>query len=432
MHLELSGRAAAAAEHLARAAARAAAAFANGEAIRFYRRAIELIRESGPTPRDRAITASLEEGLGDVLHLVGQHAAARDAYGEALTAVAADVPLVQVRLMRKIANAWIADRAFAEADEAFERAERSLGPAPDAVGPGVGADVSNDGRLGWWREWIATQNDRMLAYYWQARVDELDALVERARPAVERYATPPQRAGFFQALLMLDFRRYRYALPDEAIDHATAYLTASEESNDPGPLAFARFIVGFAFLWHADHAAAEEQLTEALALAERSGDLSVQVRCVTYLAVLCRERDRMEETRALTRRSLDLATAAGMPEYVATARANEAWLAWRDHDLDTVDRCGRAALDLWPPVHASSSFRWTALWPLIGVALSRDDTGAAIELARGLLEPSQQRMASDLEVPVLATLRAWDDGNTVAARRLLEEAATIARTSGRL
>ena len=98
--------------------------------------------------------------------------------------------------------------------------------------------------------------------------------------------------------------------------------------------------------------------------------MSLQVRCVTYLTVLCRERGQVEEVRALTGRSLELATAAGMPEYVATARANEAWLAWRDGDPDAVERCGRTALDLWPPVHASSSFRWTALWPLIGAALS--------------------------------------------------------------
>jgi hypothetical protein len=121
-----------------------------------------------------------------------------------------------------------------------------------------------------------------------------------------------------------------------------------------------------------------------------------------------------------------------MPEYVATARANEAWLAWRDGDPDAVERCGRAALDLWPPVHASSSFRWTALWPLIGAALSRDDTGAAVEFARGLLDPSQQRMADDLHAPVEAAVQAWDEGDRLAACGLLGDAAAIARPAGRL
>ena len=431
-HLELAGRKADAADHLARAAARATATFANDEAIRFYRRALELVGDGQAQPRDGALAAELGEGLGDVLHLVGQHAAARDAYRGALAALADAQPLVQARLLRKTANAWVADRAFAEVDGAFERAERALGPAPDGDGHVEGTDVPADGRLDWWREWIAVQNDRMLAYYWQARVDELDALVQRARPAVERYATPAQRAGFFQALLMLDFRRYRYLLPDEAIDHGTAYLAASELSDDPGLLAFARFVVGFAFLWHGDQDAAEEQLTEALALAEQSGDVSLQVRCLTYLTVLSRERGQVEEARALTDRCLETAAAAGMPEYVATAHANEAWIAWRGGDLDAVERCGRAALELWPPVHASSSFRWTALWPLIGAALSRDDTGAAVDFARGLLDPSQQRMADDLHSPVEAAVHAWDDGDTVAARGLLEAAAAIARPTGRL
>ncbi len=231
---------------------------------------------------------------------------------------------------------------------------------------------------------------------------------------------------------MLDLRRYRYLLPDEAIDHATAYLAASEQSAEPGLLAFARFVVGFAFLWHGDREAAEEQLTESLALAEQSGDLSLQVRCATYLTVLCRERGQVEEARRLTARSLEIATAAGMPEYVATARANEAWIAWRGDDLVATERCGRAALDLWPPVHASSSFRWTALWPLIGTALSRDDTASAVEWARGLLDPSQQRMAEDLDAPVDAAVHAWEDGDVRAARSRLEEAAAIARRTGRL
>ena len=429
-HLELAGRAADAADHLARAAARAAATFANDEAIRFYRRALELVRDGHAAPRDGSragppdagLSVKLGEGLGDVLHLVGQHAEAREAYREALAAIADAPAAARARLLRKTANAWVADRAFSEVDDAFERAEQALGPAPDADGPGAGSaayrpgtgggtGVADDARLEWWREWIAVQNDRMLAYYWQARVDELDALMQRTRPAVERYATPAQRAGFFQALLMLDFRRYRYLLPDEAIDHATAYLAAAEQSDDPGLLAFARFLVGFAFLWHDDQDAAEEQLTESLELAERSGDASLQVRCVTYLTVLCRERGQVEETRTLTARSLVLATAAGMPEYVATAHANEAWLAWRDDERDAVERCGRAALELWPPVHASSSFRWTALWPLIGAALSRDDTGAAVAYARGLLDPSQQRMADDLRAPVEAAVQAWDAGD---------------------
>ena len=436
-HLELAGRSTDAADHLARAAARATATFANDEAIPFYRRALELAREGETAHRDGDFAATLGEGLGDVLHLVGQHAAAREAYGEALGVLAANRHLAEARLLRKTGNAWVADRAFAEVDAAFERAERALGPAPDADGPdgdvpGEGTAVPDEGRLEWWREWIAVQNDRMLAYYWQARVDDLDALVRRARPAVERYATPGQRAGFFQALLMLDFRRYRYLLPDEAIDHATAYLAATEQTDDPGLLAFARFVVGFAFLWHGDQDAAEEQLTESLALAEQSGDAALQVRCVTYLTVLCRERGQVDETRVLAGRSLEIATAAGMPEYVATARANEAWLAWRDDDLGAVERHGRAALELWPPVHASSSFRWTALWPLIGAALSRGDTGAAVAFARGLLDPSQQRMADDLAAPMEAAVRAWDVGNGLAARDLLEDAAAIAGNTGRL
>jgi hypothetical protein len=55
-----------------------------------------------------------------------------------------------------------------------------------------------------------------------------------------------------------------------------------------------------------------------------------------------------------------------------------------------------------------------------------------VEFARRLLEPSQQRMADDLHAPVEAAVKAWDEGDAIGARGLLEDAAAIARPSGRL
>jgi len=77
-------------------------------------------------------------------------------------------------------------------------------------------------------------------------------------------------------------------------------------------------------------------------------------------------------------------------------------------------------------------FRWTALWPLIGATIARDDTAAAIGCARGLLDPSQQRVPDDLLPPLEGAVRAWDGGDAAAARASLDVAVTIASRTGRL
>jgi class 3 adenylate cyclase/tetratricopeptide (TPR) repeat protein len=437
-HLELAGRGAEAAVQLGRAASRAAATFANEEAIQLFRRALDLLDALPPEERDAQLAATFAEGLGNVLHLVGRHAAARDAYLRPLEAGLRDDVVAEAHLYRMIGNAWVADHRFDEADEAFERAASALGTLPDdwATTPDAGAASTAAERPGpepgWRHEWMALQSDRMMACYWSGRVDELDALIERVRPSFERWATTAERAGFFQALMMLGFRRYRYVLPDETVEHAQAFLAASREAGVPDSLAFPVFCVGFAHLWHGDLAAAGENFRASLEISERVGDVTVAARCLTYLAVLARLRDEPGQVRELVPRCEAVATGAGMPEYVGTARANAAWLAWRDGDLDATERYGRAALELWPPAHASGMFRWTALWPLIGATIARDDTAAAIGCARGLLDPSQQRVPDDLQPPLEGAVRAWDGGDAAAARASLDVAVTIASRTGRL
>jgi hypothetical protein len=69
-----------------------------------------------------------------------------------------------------------------------------------------------------------------------------------------------------------------------------------------------------------------------------------------------------------------------MLEYIGTARANLAWLAWREGDVSRAEEEGRAALTTWqqlPAGFASCSLQWTALWALMAVALAQGHTAEA-------------------------------------------------------
>ena len=429
-HLELAGRGTEAAGQFARAATKAAAAFANDEAIDLYRRALRLVGELPLEARDRELAAGLAEALGNILRLLRRHHSARDEYRAALADVTVDDGVGTARLHRLIADTWVEEARFEEADAAFEEADAALGLDPGDATLGAesrDAPTPSEPVLRRWREWMALQNDRMLARYWAFRDDELDVLVGQMRPVVERLGSPAERAGFYQALVMTELRRHRYVIPAEVVEYAWLQLEANRELGSPDRLAWPWLFVGFTCLWHGDPAAAETYIGVSLEIAERTGDLTTEARCVTYLAVAARIRNDTERVSALVGRCVDTAARAGMPEYLATGHGNEAWLAYRAGDHAGAERLASIARE-----HAGPPFRWTWLWPLVGAVLAQGDTAEALDLARGLLAPDEQRVSDDILAPLEAALGSWDAGDITAARAGLERAAAAARTTGRL
>ena len=129
-------------------------------------------------------------------------------------------------------------------------------------------------------------------------------------------------------------------------------------------------------------------------------------------------------------RSLEVAAATHMPEYVGIAKANQAWLAWCTGDLSQAQELGRAALELWrqlPAGHASAPFQWLALWPLIAVALREGEFSLAMDDVRALLDPAQQRLPDVLTADLVQAVQAWDGGAFETARALLQQSMALAQ-----
>jgi len=137
-------------------------------------------------------------------------------------------------------------------------------------------------------------------------------------------------------------------------------------------------------LCHGDFDDAVKQCGRAVTMVERVGDLVLQSRCLTYRAVAYRRLADVGHCRTEAEKTLELATKLGMVEYIAMAKANLAWVAWRQEDHAEAEKLATEALDLWHRMDDPYGFDWMELWPLIAIALHRQDSSAAIGFAHGL------------------------------------------------
>jgi class 3 adenylate cyclase/tetratricopeptide (TPR) repeat protein len=396
--------------------------FANREAIELYNSAIEIINQVPEEDPQRIEMLpkrwKLYESLGDVHHLIGQHKKAQLAYQAGLDCTEAKDILLIARFQRKIGNNWVLQHNWDDAMQAYQDAETTLGPDQDET------------EVNWWQEWTQIQTDRMLLYYWENQPLEINRLAVRVRPILERYGSPVQKAGFYKGLVMANIRLERYRISEEILANMQAYLAVQQEVNNPSDLAFAYFLQGFIYLWHGDLDPAEQQMQIALKLAKQIGDISVESRCQTYLTVCWRMRGQVEQVQRIAVQSEETAKSAGMPEYIGTARANLSWAAWCRGDLADTQAKGLAALDQWgkiPAGHASCAFEWTALFPLMAVAVANRQPDQAIGYARALLDPAKQRLPDVLEKALEKAIRSWEEHPSDAILEQLNEVLVHAR-----
>lgn len=413
-HWEASGRSAQASAYYGLAAARARRLYAHGDALAALEKALAAALPDAAACAERA--AQLQEELGDLCELLTQHGRARDAYAAALAATPASDAIVQARLHRKIGKSLENERAsYDPAAAHYATAEALLGP------PDVEAGDA------WWEEWCQVQIERLLLLYWWNRMDEMAQRIQRVQPAIERHGTPLQRAALFGHLSRHLNRSGRYAPSDAALAYAGAALAALPPASSPETLAPYHFGLGFNLLWHGEPAEAQATLSAALALAEQTGDLALQARCLAYLAIAYRRQGDDAAVAEVARCGLTVAAMGGMFDYIGACRANLAWQAWRQGDHAEAGRLGEAALEAWRRHPSPYPLCWQALWPLIGVNLAGARPADAIAYARQLLDPGQQFLPPVIAEPLAAALSAWDADQPDAARDFLQHALNLAQ-----
>ncbi len=398
--------------------------YAHAEALTAFRRAKTLLDALPVGNRQiqwqQEVSTALYERMGDIFALTGQHDEARDAYQQTLTYVPVEQQIARARLHRKIAKTWAAQRLYETAQAAYTRAEDALGqPPPEPAGK-------------WWQEWIRIQDGRLTIHYWRAQLDQMTAIIENMWIHVEEHGTEAQRAAFYLSLASNNLMRDRYKVSEDCLRYVRIALAAYSREGNPVQISWAHGNLGFYYLWHNDLAEAETELQKALSMAERTGDVTGQSHSLTYLSLVMRKRGRLEAIQQIIPQSLARATEAQMPEHIGTARANLAWVAWREKRYSEAQAHGRAALEQWQQISQVFPFHWTALWPLLGVALEQDQLADAVDYARQLLVPAQQRLPDELTALLEAAIRAWEATRYEVAETYLLEATTMAQETGYL
>ncbi|MDR3435530.1 protein kinase domain-containing protein [Telmatospirillum sp.] len=389
--------------HLHAAARQAQRLHATAEAVRLF---AATLRELEQFPlRDqtwRCEALAVNESLGDVLALQGDHAAARKAFAAAV-AVAADVPVARARLHRKTGKTWEIEHAHENALAAYAKGEEAL----LAVQSDVARDVIH--------ERIQIKLNRIWIFYWLNRLDEINAELDEVRPLIESHGLPTHRYHYFMSLVNRDDRRNRYRVAPQTLDYAERMVAAAQESGDLADIAFARFVFGFALLFAADMEKAEVELSEAIQRSRRIGDTSGETRAVAYLVILHRRCGRVAETRELAAKLMTIATKRRMGDYLGVAHAALGWCAWRQGDrAEARDHCDRA-LAVWNELPFPHPFQWTAVLTQFALYDGQMPETVVVELARRIFLEPQCRLPDAIDTELAAICdNATEDGQVLA------------------
>jgi hypothetical protein len=114
------------------------------------------------------------------------------------------------------------------------------------------------------------------------------------------------------------------------------------------------------------------------------------------------------------------------------AKANFAWLSWREGNLTEAEKSAREALNLWHGMEDPYGFDWMALWPLIDIAFSQNKMSEAIEAARALFNPNQHPLPPELTAMTKKAIDHWQGNEHETARTDLARALQTAREIGQL
>ena len=405
-------------DYFGRAAARAKATFANTEAIAYYEsaiRAIDQVLARDDSAKHRAIALRLNEDLGDLLTLVGEHDKARAVFDRALNSVSKIDTVGRARLHRKIGFSHSLQRNYHATERSFETADRELDQADG---------TNRDAR--WWQEKVQIQLERMHLFYWQGMVPEMEQLANRFRDAIATEATPAQRSRFSKMLALADLMGSRFRPSENGVQLAERAVAESRDIPDLSEKCHVRFSLGLIQVYRCNLDEAIKHCAAALELAERVGDLVLQSRCLTYLAVAHRRAGNVAEAREFANRTLTLAAKLQMVEYVAMAKANLAWVEWKDRHLDECEKLGSEALDLWHGMEDPLSVDWMALFPLIATAMEQKQTDRAIKFAEGLFPESQHPIDEEVMSATGKAIDSWRKGDAAATQSQMQNALATA------
>jgi tetratricopeptide (TPR) repeat protein len=253
--------------------------------------------------------------------------------------------------------------------------------------------------------------ERAFAYYFQGRHEELTSHNVELGRLVEKHGTAVHKMEHLIGLALAEFREFNFLLGDDTVSRLEPVLELARRSGNPGRLAEAHFVLGFASLWADHHDEAVSLLGEATRLCERIGDMTTLTRASSYFAVALRRVGRVDSASTAAARAATQAESLESSYYRGHALATRAWVAWTRSNLDEAEELTESAISAWghhelapnqrgdlPADYRSlgTEFAWMIVWPAVATkrALGRQD---AIPLHLDYLRsPWERAMHADL------------------------------------
>ena len=409
-HYAAAGEAERAVHYLQLAGDHAASVFANEEAISCYRSALAAIGPGRPGGEPLSSAAvELRAKLSELLwKSVTGNLHAREVLQEAIGLTGPADSFQAARLNYLLGRVEITDQRYDAALAALAAAERLLGDHPEDQDQAT-VDL-----------WLDLLLEGRAAVHLQ-RSDPGGAAEElaAARPVVEARGRPAQKQAFYQYLVGQAFWERRGRIDGEVLSNAWAALAAAQDGGDEYFIGYRLSNLGLCLLLSGDLVGAEEKLTAALGIGERTGELGLQVNCLAFLSVAGLRRHDPEAVASRAPRAWEAAQAASSPAYMGMAKACLAWLAWLEGRFGDVEALAEEAGALGTMNNYAYWFLWLSLFPLLAARLVEGRVSEAVDASRALLAPPQLRLPDELESALKAAGSAWDKGDRQLARAKL-------------
>ncbi|HXW80219.1 MAG TPA: AAA family ATPase [Acidimicrobiales bacterium] len=412
----------------------AAAAFANEEAVSSYRSALGLV-EAGAV--DLAVPSravpELRAKLADVLlRGLGRTGEAREQLQAALYDCHGD-PFESARTQVRLGRLEDHDNRADDALAAFGVAEKLLG------GPRAG------GSEAWAAAWLDLMLDgRASVYIRQLRLELAGDTLAAALPVLRAHGNASHWCQYYCAVASLGAVGKRWQVDEEDVLNMRRAVTEAGRAGDNYREGYMVDVLGWMLLCRGDLSGAEEAQEHASKIASRTGDPFLRCENSSRRSVAALRRHDVRAVRSFCEQAVLASDDLGYhPEFAGWARACLPWLAWREGRVDDVLCLADEVTELMlaarrghaPNIVPSAwwgflEFQWVFLWPVLAVNLKLGDAASAVEAARRMLDPRQQRPQPELEVALERAVETWDGGNAGAAKELLAQALELAERLG--
>jgi adenylate cyclase len=402
-------------------------AFANDEAIASFREALVVTERAGDEMTAAAV--QLQAKLANVLWRTARREEARAAFHAALRLADAGPrpidPVQRAHLHTRLGRLQLTEARYEEATEAFDAAEALIGGRGHTQGGSHADDVIAD-------QWLELMVDGWAGLHMmRLEADLARAVLEQARPVLEARGNSARKSAFYRLWTMQKLIRNRLRVDEEDIAGLRASVAFAERAGEDKDVGYATDFVGWALWLRGDLPEATEELSKALALAERIGETVLRDLALLCLTQTALRRHDIQAVRALLPRAFAAAKAAGghmERSRTAGGLAIAAWLAWQDGRPDEVMRLAAEVKKHEPSIVGTSAMhRWVYSFPLLAAHLQAGETGEAVSAARRIIDPAQQVLPDDLTTALAAACESWDRGDPAEAAQHLKDALAVAR-----